>query len=339
MKQVKQIEVLEDGYLKLTLMSRKDYDPYMLELINAQAYTIPCIQKKRSATTFLYDPCERISLQRYLALYEFEEKEVIAFLLQLFEQLQMLVKDFPVLIDLRYLYCDLNQKKFYGIVLPIHDRDLLQDWSKFLDELINEIKVIDADALIGRLARLSRNGIWSGQEVVEVLMLWRKQAALPQRLQRWLEHKKNRKQRQIDNETRLHEEYTRMRLLQRSQRGDTTISKVIKEHSSDTVVLFPKAQSNAYLEDENGNKISINDTLLIGRGSDCDVVLSEATISTHHAKIIRQEQGFMICDLSSSNGTRVNQKKCKANQNVLLHHQDQIQLAKTTLQFFMEEEG
>lgn len=48
------------------------------------------------------------------------------------------------------------------------------------------------------------------------------------------------------------------------------------------------------------------DRMIIGRGSDCDIVLPERQASRHHAAIERDERGYLLHDLGSKNGTCVN---------------------------------
>lgn len=45
---------------------------------------------------------------------------------------------------------------------------------------------------------------------------------------------------------------------------------------------------------------------LIGRGSDCDIVLPERQVSRHHAKILLDEGQYLLHDLDSKNGTHLN---------------------------------
>lgn len=46
--------------------------------------------------------------------------------------------------------------------------------------------------------------------------------------------------------------------------------------------------------------------LTIGRGNDCDYAVGNRTVSHHHAELERTDDGWMIRDLESRNGTRVN---------------------------------
>jgi pSer/pThr/pTyr-binding forkhead associated (FHA) protein len=45
---------------------------------------------------------------------------------------------------------------------------------------------------------------------------------------------------------------------------------------------------------------------IVGRDSDCDVVLADLTISRRHAELRRTGDGFTVTDLGSLNGTYVN---------------------------------
>jgi len=46
--------------------------------------------------------------------------------------------------------------------------------------------------------------------------------------------------------------------------------------------------------------------MLIGRYETCDLVVSDATVSRTHARIIRQNGLYLIKDLDSTTGTRIN---------------------------------
>ena len=50
------------------------------------------------------------------------------------------------------------------------------------------------------------------------------------------------------------------------------------------------------------------DALLIGRGSDCDIVVDLDSVSRRHARIERREGVIVVCDLNSTNGTYVNEE-------------------------------
>lgn len=54
------------------------------------------------------------------------------------------------------------------------------------------------------------------------------------------------------------------------------------------------------------------DSVVIGRGTECDVVIQDLKASRRHCQLTRNEAGFMLEDLGSSNGTLVNGQKIVA---------------------------
>ncbi|MFZ1086762.1 MAG: FHA domain-containing protein [Terracidiphilus sp.] len=65
---------------------------------------------------------------------------------------------------------------------------------------------------------------------------------------------------------------------------------------------------------------------LIGRGSDCDLVVPEAAVSTRHCRLTQQGSGFVIEDLGSKNGTFVNGKKIASGAPVPVVHGSRVTL-------------
>src|SRR3954470_425358 len=47
-------------------------------------------------------------------------------------------------------------------------------------------------------------------------------------------------------------------------------------------------------------------SVLIGRTSECDVVLYDPGVSRKHARIFGEGEGYFVEDMGSSNGTKVN---------------------------------
>ena len=70
------------------------------------------------------------------------------------------------------------------------------------------------------------------------------------------------------------------------------------------------------------------DIVVIGRKSDCDIILNDEQISTHHARIIKDGERHRLEDMDSMNGTCVNSKEIK---RVLLRDGDRISMADTVL--------
>lgn len=64
---------------------------------------------------------------------------------------------------------------------------------------------------------------------------------------------------------------------------------------------------------------------IIGRGSDCDIVLPERQVSRHHVTIVHEEGHYHLVDGGSKNGTHLNGNPCEGR--VVLHDGDEIQIA------------
>jgi hypothetical protein len=55
----------------------------------------------------------------------------------------------------------------------------------------------------------------------------------------------------------------------------------------------------------------VKDRFVIGRGKHCDFVINSGKVSREHAQIMREDDGFYIEDLGSSNGTWFNKQRIK----------------------------
>lgn len=62
-----------------------------------------------------------------------------------------------------------------------------------------------------------------------------------------------------------------------------------------------------------GQSFVLNQPIVtIGRGSECNVVINDASISRQHAQVLRQANGNYVQDLGSRNGTKVNDEPLDA---------------------------
>jgi hypothetical protein len=69
--------------------------------------------------------------------------------------------------------------------------------------------------------------------------------------------------------------------------------------------------------------------IMIGRGSDCQLVLEDDYVSTRHARVVTGDSGLYIEDLGSTNGTYVNGMRITAPTTITL--QDTVRIGKTVL--------
>jgi pSer/pThr/pTyr-binding forkhead associated (FHA) protein len=75
--------------------------------------------------------------------------------------------------------------------------------------------------------------------------------------------------------------------------------------------------------------ISSTETL-IGRSVHSDVTLTDTGISREHVTITWEGESFILEDLQSTNGTRVNDKRIRS---VTLESEDRIQVGRTVITF------
>ena len=81
-----------------------------------------------------------------------------------------------------------------------------------------------------------------------------------------------------------------------------------------------------------GNRVQVAlDPVTIGRHPDCDVVLNDQEVSRQHAEVRREDDRFLLIDLGSLNGTKVNGGGVKAPR--ALEDGDSITIGAHTIRF------
>ena len=70
---------------------------------------------------------------------------------------------------------------------------------------------------------------------------------------------------------------------------------------------------------------------VLGRSRECDIVLDDAGVSRRHAEIRPTEDGWMLIDLGSTNGVRINDRALRGKHELRLG--DRIELGATELVF------
>jgi pSer/pThr/pTyr-binding forkhead associated (FHA) protein len=74
----------------------------------------------------------------------------------------------------------------------------------------------------------------------------------------------------------------------------------------------PEAESNASADSHSLlDTLRRRDCVVIGRGTECDVVIKDPKASRRHCQLTRKGQGFLLEDLGSKNGTYVNGERIK----------------------------
>ena len=83
-------------------------------------------------------------------------------------------------------------------------------------------------------------------------------------------------------------------------------------------------------ESQQGREFEVNDVVVLGRSDVTDVVLDDPYASEFHMRLVSQENGIMLHDLGSTNGTYVNGRRVSAPTE--LKRGDTIQVGKTVME-------
>ena len=89
-------------------------------------------------------------------------------------------------------------------------------------------------------------------------------------------------------------------------------------------VLFVRSES------QQGREFEVGDVVVMGRSDETDVVLDDPYASEFHLRLVSQENGMMLHDLGSTNGTYVNGRRVSAPSE--LKRGDTIQVGKTVME-------
>jgi ABC-2 type transport system ATP-binding protein len=81
---------------------------------------------------------------------------------------------------------------------------------------------------------------------------------------------------------------------------------------------------------DTGREFAVSRPLLVGRGADADVLISESDVSSRHASLAPSADGIAIEDLGSTNGTFVNGERVTASRELATG--DKIQVGATVLE-------
>ncbi|HEX9763331.1 MAG TPA: FHA domain-containing protein [Acidimicrobiia bacterium] len=89
-------------------------------------------------------------------------------------------------------------------------------------------------------------------------------------------------------------------------------------------VLILKSETSA------GQEVEVTNVTVMGRSSEADVVLTDPYASDFHMRLVAQDNGIMLHDLGSTNGTYVNGRRVTAPTQ--LRRGDNIQVGKTVME-------
>ncbi len=98
-------------------------------------------------------------------------------------------------------------------------------------------------------------------------------------------------------------------------------------------VESPRKDSRVLLVSDDKRTVVTGDPFVIGRSRECDLVLDDPNISRRHAELRREEDGWAVRDLGSTNGIKLNGHRSRGGR---LNPGDEITLGLSRLTFEQE---
>lgn len=83
-------------------------------------------------------------------------------------------------------------------------------------------------------------------------------------------------------------------------------------------------------ETQQGLEVEVTDATVMGRSGEADVLLDDPYASEFHMRLLAQENGLVLHDLGSTNGTYVNGRRVTAP--TTLRRGDSVQVGKTVME-------
>lgn len=111
-----------------------------------------------------------------------------------------------------------------------------------------------------------------------------------------------------------------------ADREELGADSVRRETLRESIVLVIRAGGG-----REGEAIALDsDVVTIGRSPHSDLFLDDVTVSRHHARVIKDESGYLVEDLNSLNGTYINRRRIERHR---LSDGDELQIGKFKLAF------
>ncbi len=119
--------------------------------------------------------------------------------------------------------------------------------------------------------------------------------------------------------------------LQEAPGTDDDVVVPLSELPADAAVLIVRTGPQA------GDRFTLDRPLTrLGRHPDSEIMLDDITVSRRHVSIERTDEGYVVTDAGSLNGTYVNHQRID---RAVLHHGDELQVGKFRLVLFERTDG
>lgn len=342
---LKKMDLRDDGFLEIVLKRVKDFDDYVFQQIQKDMYCLPCMRDPKFKSKLFYDTKGYTTLRTYLGSHCFMERELLAFLIYLFEGLVKANASKPVYMNLDYVYLSYDGGIIKFLVLPITITSWLfqkEQSKKFMYKLVESITTNHDYAAVGFLTQIVKQSDFGFPMLLQGLHdLKEKTQQKVSFLERIL-HLKKEETFYIKDVPKPGTQYSQVLTpayqVQGSEQAYTSSlnSSVDESIQSATVILFQESVKGSYLVEQATNEVIPihKDAFTIGRDKENDLCIPIASVSTHQA-CIKTNEGYFIEDLSSSNGTYVNEVRIK---EIQLQKGDIIRIARKQYVFYEGED-
>ncbi|MEE4303524.1 MAG: FHA domain-containing protein [Wenzhouxiangella sp.] len=114
------------------------------------------------------------------------------------------------------------------------------------------------------------------------------------------------------------------------------VSQLIEEAAGEPTSAS-RAELTGLSSGVSGQSFALSATrLIVGRGDSCDLRLEDSSVSSEHARLVRDSAGWRVVNLLSTNGTFVNDRKVSSS---ALANGDRIRFGRVEFRFYDPDQG
>ncbi len=282
---------------KLKNQSWLDMD--VIEKVEVDQGCVPLTINDQKRAIFSYTFENYISLSDVLQQYSFEKEEGYLFLIQLFDSLLYVNRNKPILFNTDFIFVSPNGDNIKCVVIPIQleqwviQKDTIQCFVKTMSETFQthtNFEIVGFLLLLSKSDECSLSNVISGLKNLQRLYC-------PKRLFSIFGHKKQ----MFYTKEPFHS-------IKKESYKNHKISLEPMQYIEKTQLIGVENRKKAYLLIDDERYDLISESILVGRSLQCDVRLSNESVSLKHAKITCLQDRYYIQDLKSRNGTFLNDK-------------------------------
>lgn len=325
MEQIKEFDI-HDQTIDMKLAKGFQINDYQMQLIHKDEKMLCMRRDKRLKNRITFDIRCLCSLEDYLKDTILDEIPFIRLLIAILEDIQHIQKQYYICIKKETVFFSQEgHVKFLVLPLVKNEYDPIDMEIKgFLIDIVKEVQLKEGNEILGILVKHLKSSIFHTTSLLQDLHVHN--PAIP-KMSLW-----NKLFHRDDEDETLSYPLPNMQHKAIDVKRDFYVEEIVEEQQQ-TMMLFEEVKSIAMLQTENKQFEIDKETFTIGRNALNDCYLAIPSVSNKHAVILREQEGYYLKDLHSSNATYINGKKLEPMQKCLLHDRDQVTFANTTFDF------